>query len=261
MRVSIHTANYKGPIGKGITVNHDDASQSAILLSVKANVVGSVTVFPYPALTIAPRMKGFGTPALLLLRKDDSEKGTLTINDLKTSAPWLSASVRKVASPEPPVEGLPAAAAGDYILSVQAQHAPVGGSSQTITFKTGLTREATYTIPVVVNVRAPIVLQPAELVLQPKADTPGSASGQVLASIREDLDPKTLVVTADDKAFVAHVENPGERAFRLTVEWTKAAKKAAMETKVHLSAGGESIDLPVRVNTAIVGAAQPAGTQ
>ena len=256
IKASIHTTNLRGSIGKGITVNHDDKSQGAILLSVKANVVGSVTVFPYPTLTIAPRMKGFSTPAYLLVRKDDTEKGVLNLDGLKASASWLKVSMRKVTSPEPPVEGLPAAAVGDVVLSVQLEHPPVGSSAQNVTFNTGLARESQITIPVIVNVRAPIVLQPTELVLQPKPDAPESASGQVLASIRDDLDPKTLVVTTDDKSFVARIETPGERAFRLIVDWTKPGKKPSMETKVHLSAGGESIDLPVRV--AVATAATPA---
>jgi hypothetical protein len=255
IKASIHTASYHGAITKGITVSHDDGSQGTIMLSVKVNIVGSVTVFPYPALTIAPRMKGFTTPALLLVRKDDSEKGELVLDGLKASVPWLKVSARKVTNPEPAVEGLPATVPGDFVLSIQCDHAPVGASSQTISFKTGLAREAAFSIPVVVNVRAPIVVQPAQLVLLPKADDPASASGQVLASIREDLDPKTVAVSSDDKAFVPRIENPGERAFRLVVDWTKH-KKAAVETKLHITAGGESAEVPVRVGAPV--AAPPA---
>lgn len=258
IKASIHTANYHGSISKGITVNHDDASQGSIMLSVKANIVGSVTVFPYPTLTIAARMKGFGgAPALLLVRKDDSEKGELALDDLKASVPWLKVSARKVTTPEPAVEGLPATAVGDYVLSILADHPPVGGSSQAITFKTGLSREASYTIPVVVNIRPAIVIQPAELVLQPRAEAPDSATGQILASLREDLDPKTVAVTSDDKAFVPRIENPGERAFRLVVDWTKHGKKPALETKLHVTAGGESAEVPVKVGTAAPGLPPP----
>jgi hypothetical protein len=243
----MHTKNLKGAIGKGITVHHDDATQGAILLSLKANVIGSVEIYPYPTLTIAPRMKGFSTPAFLLVRRDASESGVLSVEELKASVPWVKVSMRKVSSPEPPTEGLPAAVAGDVILSVQLDHPPVGYSGQQITFKTGLAREAEYSIPVTVNVRAPLVLQPGELVLQPTAETPDTATGQVLAAVREDLDPKTLVVTSDDAAFVARVENPGDRAFRLIVAWTRNGAATPTETRVHLAASGETIDLPVRV--------------
>ena len=257
LHASIHTSNYKGPIGKGITVTHDDTSRGPIMLSVKANVVGSVTVFPYPSLTLAQRLKGFGTPALLLLRKDDSEKGALAVDGLKASVSWLKVSARKVTLDEPPIEGLPAALAGDYVLSVLVDHPPVGSTAQSITFNTGLSREVQMSIPVTVTVRPPVVLQPTELILQPKPDAPGSATGQVLAAIREDLDPKTLAVTADDNAFVARMENSGERAFRLIVDWVGKGKRAATETKLHLRVSGESIDLPVRVNRARAGNTEP----
>jgi len=157
IKVSIHTANYKGPIGKGITVTHDDTTQGPIMLSVKANVVGSAVVFPYPSLTLAPRMKGFKEPALLLIRRDETEKGTLDVTGLTASVPWLKTTLRKVAAPEAAVEGLPAAIPGDYVISVLVDHAPVGSTAQSITFKTGLTRESQMTIPVMVTVRASVV--------------------------------------------------------------------------------------------------------
>lgn len=260
IKVSIHTASYKGPIGKGITVTHDDTSQGTIMLSVKANVVGSVTVFPYPTLTLAPRMKGFKDPALLLVRKDETEKGTLDITGLTASVPWLKTTARKVTEAGPAVEGLPAAVPGDYVISVLVQHAPVGSTAQNITFRTGLPREAQMTIPVLVTVRPPVVLQPNELILQPKPDAPSEASGQILAAVREDLDPKTLVVTSDDKAFVVTIDPPGERAFKVSVDWKGKGKKSPTETKVHLRVGDDTVDLPVRVNLSRVaagGAEQP----
>lgn len=252
IKVSIHTANYKGPIGKGITVTHDDTTQGPIMLSVKANVVGSAVVFPYPSLTLAPRMKGFKEPALLLIRRDETEKGTLDVTGLTASVPWLKTTLRKVAAPEAAVEGLPAAIPGDYVISVLVDHAPVGSTAQSITFKTGLTRESQMTIPVMVTVRAPVILQPNELILQPKPDAADEATGQILAAVREDLDPKTLVVTADDKAFVVTLDPPGERAFKLVVAWKSKGKKTPTETKIHLRLGEDSVDLPVRVNLARV---------
>ena len=115
-------------------------------------------------------------------------------------------------------------------------------------------------IPVVVTVRPPVVLQPNDLILQPKVDEAGTATGQVLAAVREDLDPKTLAVTTDDKSFVARIEVPGERAFRLTVDWKPEGKKSPTETKIHLAVGGETIDLPVRVNLSRAGVPEPAKT-
>src|SRR5262249_26449000 len=113
-------------------------------------------------------------------------------------------------------------------------------------------------IPVVVNIRPAIVIQPAELVLQPRAEAPDSATGQILASIREDLDPKTVSVTSDDKAFVPRIENPGERAFRLVVDWTKHGKKPVLETRRQVRGGSESAEVPVKAGTPAAGLPPPA---
>ena len=255
IKASIHTANYHGAITKGITVTSDDPSQGTVMLSVKASIVGSVTVFPYPSLTLSPRVAGFQKPARLLIRKEESENGQLAVTDGTASVPWLKLDARKVTEAEPASEGLPATLPGDYVLSVQAAGAPVGSSAQSISFKTGLTREPQVSIPVLVMVRPPMVVQPQELILQPVKESPAAASAEVVASVREDLDPKAVQATAGDKAFTVTIENPGERALRIKVDWARKGKSAATETKIHLEVAGESVDVPVRVNLALVGAA------
>jgi hypothetical protein len=260
IKASVHTQSYRGPVGKGITVNHDDTSQGPIMLTVKFNVVGSVSLLPYQMLNLAPRLKGFKQPALLLVRKDASETGTLNVTGASAGVPWIKITTRKVTEPEPPIEGLPATLPGDYVLSVLVQQAPVGTSSQQLTFNTGLTREPQVTVPVVVTVRPAVILQPNDLILQPKVDEAGAATGQVLAAVREDLDPKGLTFAADNPAFAVRVENPGERAFRLIVDWKANGKKTPTESKIRFSVGGETVDLPVRVNLARVAPQEPAKT-
>ena len=255
IRASIHTANYKGPIAKSITVTHDDASQGPINLTVTATVVGSVEILPYPALQLARRRRGFSTPAKLIVRKDVTEQGTLAFDGLEAGVPWLKVSARKVTAEEPAVEGLPAAMPGDIVVSVQADGAPVGTNIVNVTFKTGLAREPLVTIPVTVYVQPAVTMQPNDLILNPTPDSPEGASGQVLVSVREDLDPKTVAVTSDAPAFAVRVDPPGERAFRLIVEWPGKAKNPPTETIVRIRVGAETIDLPVRVNRARTGKA------
>jgi len=248
IRASIHTANYKGAIAKSIAVTHDDASQGPINLTVTARIVGSVEILPYPALQLARRRRGFLTPAKLLVRKDETEQGTLAFEGLAASVPWLKVSARKVTAEEPPVEGLPAAKPGDILLSVQADGAPVGSNVVNVTFKTGLPREPLVTIPVTVSVPPAVTMQPNDLILNPTPDQPAGASGQVLVSVRDDLDPKTVTVTSDAPAFAVRVDPQGERAFRLIVDWPGKGKHPPTKTTIHIRVGGETIDLPVRVN-------------
>ncbi len=248
IKASIHTGNYKGAIAKSITVTHDDATQGPITVNMLVKIVGSVDVLPFPALRIGGRRRGFETPAMLIVRKDPSEQGTLAIEALVASAAWLKVSARQVSADEPAVEGLPAALPGDVVLSVQAQGAPVGTSVETVSFQTGLTREPKVTIPVTVNVQPLITLQPNDLILNPTPGASEGASGQVLAALREDLDPKTVTVVSDAKAFVARLDPPGERAFRVIVDWAGKGEKPPTETTIHIRVGSETVDLPVRVN-------------
>ena len=255
LKVSIHTANFKGPIGKQVTVTHDDKSQGPFTLNVTANVVGSVEVLPYPALQLARRRRGFATPALLLVRKDTTETGTMAFSGLAVSAPWLKVSSRKVTAPEEPVEGLPAALPGDVIISVQATDAaPVGSHVENLTFKTGLPREPQLSVPVTVFVQPPLNVQSTELILNATPDSPASASGQVLGTIREDVDPKSVTVSSDSPAFSTQFESTSAQAFRVTIAWSGKGTPPPTETVVHIRAGTTVVDLPVRVNLARVAA-------
>jgi len=250
IKASVHTGNYKGSIGKSITVTHDDPSQGPITVNVLFKVVGSVDVLPFPALQLGRRPRGFDTPAKLLIRKDPSEQGTLALDGLAASESWLKITQRKVTADEPAVEGLPAAVPGDVVLSVLAPTAPIGTSVASISFSTGLTREPKVTIPVTVNVLPLITFQPNDLILNPTSAAPQGASGQVLAALREDLDPKTVTVASDAPAFVARIEPPGERAFRVIVDWVGKGKNPPTETTIHIRVGAETVNLPVRVNVA-----------
>jgi hypothetical protein len=249
LKASIHTANYKGPIGKQVTVTHDDKSQGPIVLNVTANIVGSVEVLPFPALQLARRRRGFKDPALLIVRKDATEKGSLAFTGLAASAPWLKISSRKVTKDEPPVEGLPAAVPGDVVISVQADPAtPIGSHVENLTFKTGLPREPLVTIPVTVFVQPPLSVQSTELTLVPVAGAPDSATAQVFGSVRDDIDPKAITVTSDVPSFTPSVEATSAQSFRVTVAWSGKGKKPKTDAVVHIKAGTESVDLPVRVN-------------
>lgn len=255
IKASLHTGNYKGSIGKSITVTHDDPTQGPITVNLLVKIVGSVDVLPFPALQLGRRRRGFETPAKLIIRKDPTEQGALAVEGLVASTSWLKVSARKVSSEEPAVEGLPAALPGDVVVSVLAQGAPVGTSVESISFQTGLTREPKVTVPVTVNVQPLLTLQPSDLILNPAPGTAGGATGQVLAALREDLDPKTVTVSSDAKAFAVRLEPPGEPAFRIIVDWDGKGKNPPTETTVHIRVGSETVNLPVRVNLGRVAAA------
>jgi hypothetical protein len=259
LKASVHTASYKGAIGKQVTVTHDDPTQGPIQLNLSANIVGSVDVLPYPALQLMRRRRGFDTPAYLIVRKDPSEEGKLALGDLKSSVPWMKVTSRVVTKQEEPLEGLPAPIPGDVVLSVQADptKVPSGSHVESVSFKTGLKREPTVSVPVTVYVQPAVTIQPADLILNPSDGIAGAASGAVLVSVRDDVDPKTVAVTSDSPAFAFRVDPPGALAFHIYIDWPGAGdgkKNVPTETKLHVRAGVETADLPVRVNLARVAA-------
>ena len=255
IRTSIHTASLRGPIAKGITVTHDDPTQGPIALSVKANVVGSVELLPMPILALAPRVKGPSTPGKVIVRKDGSETGTLNVGDITSSAPWMKVSKRVVTAPEPAIEGLPEAKPGDTVLPVDVSEAPVGSYVETLTFTTGLPREKSVSLPVRVTVRGPLIVQPRELILNPDPTDPSHATGQLLAAVREDLDPKKIVIATDSPAFTVKTEPSGERGYKVTVDWKRVTGSEPSEGTISLSVGDEVTKVPVRVNLARASAA------
>ncbi|HUC44557.1 MAG TPA: hypothetical protein VMR65_10985 [Candidatus Sulfotelmatobacter sp.] len=249
IKASVNTSHYTGDITKAITVTDNDSSQPTISLTVKAKVVGSVTVLPYPAIALAPRLQRNGAPSKLLIRKDPTEQGTMKIGGLKASADWLKAAVRPVTAVEPPAEGLPEAQPGDVVLSVELGDTPPQGyHAETVVFNTGLPREPTVSIPVNVTVRGPIMLQPSDLILQTLPTDPHRATGRVFVNVREDLDPSQLTVVSGDKAFVAKMDASTQRAFQMTVDWTDSGTGSPTETVLQLRLGDVIATLPVRVN-------------
>jgi hypothetical protein len=71
--------------------------------------------------------------------------------------------------------------------------------------------------------------------------------------VRDDLDPKKVAVKSDAPAFAVRTDPPGERAFRIIVDWSGKGENPPTETVIHISVGADKIDLPVRVNKSRVG--------
>jgi hypothetical protein len=253
IKASIHTASLRGAIAKGLTVTHDDPTQGPIALSVKANVVGSVELLPMPILSLAPLVKKPAVPGKIIVRKEASETGTLAVTDITSTAAWLKVTPRVVTAPEPAADGLPDAKPGDTVLTVDASAAPVGSYVETLTFSTGLPREKSVSFPVRVTVRGPLIVQPRDLLLNPDPTDPTHATGQLLAAVREDLDPKQIVFATDSPAFTLKTEPSGERGYKVTVEWKRSTGKEPSEGTISLSVGDEVTKVPVRVNLAAVG--------
>jgi hypothetical protein len=138
---------------------------------------------------------------------------------------------------------------------VDVSEAPVGSYVETLTFTTGLPREKSVSLPVRVTVRGPLIVQPRELILNPDPADPSHATGQLLAAVREDLDPKKIVIATDSPAFTVKTEPSGERGYKVTVDWKRVTGSEPSEGTISLSVGDEVTKVPVRVNLARASAA------
>ena len=74
-----------------------------------------------------------------------------------------------------------------------------------------------------------------------------------LAAVREDLDPKTLVVASDSPAFTVRMEPAGERGYSVYVDWKRVTGTEPTEGTIALTLGKEVTKVPVRVNLARAG--------
>jgi hypothetical protein len=157
IRARLDTTELLGPVTKGIVVDTNDPDRPKLVLTLKANVVGSVTLLPQPHVFMVKRA---GQPYMgrLLIRKEPSERGELAVSDVTPSVDWLKASVERLAEPRPRGGGLPAGRTGDWVLELRFPgDEPVFGRRRAqVRFRTGLTRQPVVVVEVESSLRAPV---------------------------------------------------------------------------------------------------------
>lgn len=243
---NVKTDAFRGPIAKSLSVTTNDPSNSMLSLEVKANVVGSVEILPSPFLAL-PTTSDFEYQSQLLIRRDRTEQGELAITDVTTSVPWLTASARRVTEAEPATQTRPNAAPGDWILEVSAKEdAPAITGSQHVTFKTGLHREPTVTIPMAVSFMQPMLANPTSLVMVVPEGT-STAKGAFTLGTRPGLSHDPVTARAEPDSFSVTLEPTKQRRYKANVVWNAKDGTAPLDGTVTLLAGKESLTVPVRV--------------
>jgi hypothetical protein len=249
---TLKTEGVRGRIEKAITVTSNDPARPMLSLRVKAEVVGSVEFIPRPGLAF-PQGMNWDWTSRVILRKDKSESGELSVTEVTPSVPWLKAVATKVKEPIPAAEGLPEALPGDYILEVTVtDEAPRTQGGFNVKMKTGLPREPEVTFPVSVVNQQPLRPVPNALYLQaPKAN-----QDEVVATIEALLRPgipkdQVVTATASPEPFTVAVEPDGPRKYKATVRWkpSKEARATALrQGAVVFHVGEESMTVPVRID-------------
>jgi hypothetical protein len=153
------------------------------------------------------------------VRQDPGEKGELRVTDPEVDAPWLKVTARKVAAPEPAIDGLPEARPGDVLLTLEpAGEVPEGSRSQKLRFATGLPTEPTVEVPVSVFVRPRMQVTPETIAFGP-AEPDGTRRATALVALRSDVAQSPLVIEAP-AGMQAAQDSAGANRFNVRLSWT-----------------------------------------
>jgi len=221
LKATLHTDRLSGNVGRGITVETNDPATPRFALTIRADIVGSVLLLPQERLgfnNVSQRQN----QTSVLVRRDPTETGELVVGDLKPSADWFSAKATRLEEARPATDGLPAGEPGDWLVEVTLTGTHSYGVKQgTLSFATGLPRQAEVTLPVVSSLQPPVQLSPERIQLSPDEAGQGSTA-TVLFSVRAGLDPAELSVETEPQTLKVEVEPAGRRFFKARVSWNGA---------------------------------------
>jgi hypothetical protein len=241
VRARLVTAELAGPVTQGIVVRTNDPDHGRVLLTLKAEVIGSVVLLPQPVMFLRERA-GLPPAARVLIRQESSEPGTLAIEGVSTSVPWLTAGVERLDAPRPRGGGLPPGRSGDWVLEVRfrGDEPRYGPVRESVRFRTGLARQPEVVLEVESNLEPPVHLSARKLVLAPAGE--GRARGTLYASVQSGLDPAALSVEAEPAGLEVKLDPATERMFRVEVGWAGERLSGASMT---FRIDGHSLSIPV----------------
>jgi hypothetical protein len=243
----VNTEHYRGVLDKTVTVTSSDPTKSSVLLHIKVNVVGSAEILPRDHIGF-PTYPTWDYATKILIRKDKTETGELNLTNLRSSAPFLVVTPRKVEKAEPEADGFPAASPGDYVLDIRvADDAPVIGlTSQQITFNTGLQREPSLTIFVTIQMKQALQVVPNSVVMKMP---PGNheTTTQVKVKLRPGLAQEKVAATATPPAFSVTLKPSGERAYDALIAWKDNPQEVQRHGTIVFTLAGDTVSVPVNV--------------
>lgn len=218
LKATLHTDRLRGSVGRGITVETNDPAAPRLFLTIRAVIAGSVLVLPQENLSFSNLSPRQHRPRVLV-RRDPTETGELSVRDIKPSAEWFTATATRLEQPAPAGDGLPAAEPGDWLIEVALTGTQrYGVSRESLSFTTGLPRQPEVTFPVIFNLRPPVQLSPERVELAPGEAGQGSGA-TVLFSVRPGLDPAELRVEAEPEGLKVELEPAGRRFYKAKLSW------------------------------------------
>ncbi len=238
IKTTLDTSTLSGMIGKGVSITTNDPYSAEVQVVVRARVVGSVLMLPgYKSLLSNRQIETHRAP--FLIRQEPGEVGKLLISKPRASVPWIDVEVRELTEKYPSDRGLPAGWPGDWLLVATLKKGyPIGHFQETVHFNTGLKREPEVTLQIVADLRPPVNLNSPEISLV------AGRPLMVLASLRRDLDPQAVKLSAPE-GLSARAEPGRGRFFKLHLEWNGPLPDAPVELQMEVA--GETQTMPILV--------------
>jgi len=238
LTATLDTTGYRGFMVRQIELRTSDPNQRSVTLELHAEILTSVLLLPSQEMFLRTRPAQPMT-ARVLVRQDPTETGRLELSDLTTSVDWLIVDAERLDAPRPAGAGLPEVQPGDWLVEVRVGERPeFGTQKQTLTFKTGLTREPTVTIPIDLELIAPVNLSVEKLVL-----ARGSPVAVLALSVRSGLDPDSLTVESRPPGMRVELRRAGERMYHVLVDAT--GLEPSGDAALLFAVDGGRLSLPV----------------
>jgi hypothetical protein len=246
IRFKVKTSHLRGKVKRSVTVSSNDPENPKTILLISLDSVGSVNILPSYRIVLNDRNDTYRR-SKLLLRKDATETGTLTVRDVTVSSPMLVAEARPATETESFHPRRIQVEPGDWVLDVRLEGEPDPGlHRQSVKFKTGLSREPEITVPVTVSIRSFVNVSRRKLVLEePSQGTP--VRGELTARLRKGVDPERLQVAVSPKAFRLSTERMEGGDLRLEVVLEPQGPKFPYRGIIQFRHGSKTFEVPIQV--------------
>lgn len=248
---AVHTANFKGPITKSVTVTTNDPENAHFTLQLKANVLVPVDIQPSENISFMGKADQLKPQELTIVSAD---KSNFDITEVVTADQNFKIVV--VAAPEEgtapkPKSGCVASGANRYKVTVSpAANLAVGRVNSSITLKTTHPKAAELPIRIYGNVLGDVEVSPQQVTLSTGPQAAAEAKVQHIAIKKATGDPlKISGVTSDNAGVTTALKTVTDgREYDLEVKYTGEPLTMALTAKVTLKTNDPrqpSIDLPV----------------
>jgi hypothetical protein len=246
LHVKVKTEGYFGVLQKSISIVSNATNQPKLNLVVSLRVIGSVQILPVNRLVL--RYKQEPPIGHLLIRQDPTETGELNVSDVIASEDWLELSVRKLEEAtkiDERLEGLP----GDWLLEATVPDRPQAGMSRaTIKFKTGLTREPVFSIPITVTSRQFGVPSTRRLDLNWDEET-GITSGRMTFDVMSGLLMANVEVSVTPEEYEVETKQLTVKKMEVIVRSKEPQGKIVLQSSqimVRFQSGNKYVTVPAR---------------